>query len=59
MRTHSFFTFLYIGGTYSRLVYTWYKNIFRMISVLIAFLAENEKKVNMIKTISKLDSNET
>ena len=45
MRTRGFFTLLYVGGKYARLVYTWYKNIFRMISVLIVFLAANEKKV--------------
>ena len=45
MRTRSFFTLLYVGGTYARLVYTWYKNIFRMIAVLIVFHAANKKKV--------------
>ena len=44
MRTCSFFTLLYVGGKYARLVYTWYKNIFFMIAVLIVFLAVNEKK---------------
>ena len=34
-----FFTLLYIGGKYTRLVYTWYKNIFHMIAVMIVFLA--------------------
>ena len=41
--TCSFFTLLYVGGTYARLVYTWYKNIFHIIAVLIVFLAANEK----------------
>ena len=44
MRTHRFFTLLYVGGTYARLVYTWYKNILHIIVVLIVFLVENEKK---------------
>ena len=47
-----------IGGTYARLVYTWYKNIFHIIAVLIVFLAANEKR-NMMKNISNQDSNET
>ena len=38
------FTFLYVAVTYARLVYTWYKNIFRMIAVLIVFIAVNKKK---------------
>ena len=38
-----------MGGTYARLVYTWYKNIFHMISVLIVFLAANEKSNQMKK----------
>ena len=44
MITHSFFTLLYVGGKYTRLVYTWYNNIFLMIVVLIVFLAEKKKK---------------
>ena len=56
-----FFTLLYVGGKYARLVYTWYKSIFRMISVLIVFHAA--KKKNLMKTISKtrqrLDRDET
>ena len=44
MRTRSFFTLLYLGGTYARLVYTWYRNIFRMIAVLIVCIAANRKK---------------
>ena len=44
MRTRGFFTLLYVEGTYERLVYTWYKNIFRMIAVLIFSLAVNRKK---------------
>ena len=27
IRTRTFFTLLYVGDTYARLVYTWYKNI--------------------------------
>ena len=53
MRTCSFFTLLYVGGTCARLVYTWYKHIFRMIAVRILFHAANEKKEsdeNNIKT---------
>ena len=46
-------SFLYLGGTYARLVYTWYKNVFHMIAVLISFLAANGNKWNIIKTISK------
>ena len=53
MRTHSFFTLLYVGGTYARLVYTWYKHIFRVIAVLIVFLDVNGKKRNLIKIIPK------
>ena len=41
MRTR-IFTLLYIGGTYARLVYTWYKNVFYMIVVLIVYLAAND-----------------
>ena len=43
MKTLSSFTLLYLGGTNARLVYTWYKNLFRMIAVLIVFLAANRK----------------
>ena len=49
-------------GTYARLVYTWYKNIFRMIAVMIVFLAVNEKKEydeNSIKTRQRRDRDET
>ena len=53
-----FLNLLYVGGTCARLVYTWYKNIFRMIAVLIVFLLW-AKKSNMTKTISKRDSSET
>ena len=59
MRTRSFFTLLYVGGTYERLVCTWYKNIFYMIAILIVYLAENNKNRNEMTTISKRDSNET
>ena len=38
------FTLLYVGVIYARLVYTWYKHIFRMIVVLIFFLAVNKRK---------------
>ena len=38
------FTLLYVGGTYVRLVYSWYQNIFHVIAVLIVFHAANEKK---------------
>ena len=58
MRTCSFLTLLYVRGTYTRLVYTWYNNIFRMIAVLIVFLAVNEKKEsneNYIKTRQRQD----
>ena len=55
MRTCSFFTPLYVGNKYVRLVYTWYKNIFRMIAVLIEFFAVN-KNNNLMKKISKIDS---
>ena len=59
MRTSSFFTILYVGGTYAKLVYTWYKNMFHVIAVLIAFLAANGKEMNIMKKISKRDSDET
>ena len=35
---------MYIGGIYTRLVYSWYQNIFQMIAVLIVYHAANEKK---------------
>ena len=35
---------MYARGTYARLVYTWYKKYFRMIAVLIVFLAVNREK---------------
>ena len=35
---------MYVGGTYARLVYTWYKTVSCMIAVLIVFLAVNKKK---------------
>ena len=57
-RTRSFFTLLYVEGIYARLVYTWYKNIFHMIALLIVFLAVNGKKESDEK-IAKLDRNET
>ena len=41
VRTRSFFTLLYVRGTYARLLYNWYRNIFRVIAVLIVFLAVN------------------
>ena len=44
IQTSSLFTILYVGGTYERLVYTWYKNVFRMIALLIVFLEANKKK---------------
>ena len=47
-----------MGGTYARLVYTWYKNISHMTAVLIVFLAVNENKRNLMKTMSKRDSDE-
>ena len=37
-------TLLYVGGKYARLFYTWSKNIFHMIAVLIVFLAVNGGK---------------
>ena len=44
VRTSSSFTLLYIRGAYARLVYTWYKNIVRMIAVLIVFIELKERK---------------
>ena len=44
IRTRGLFTLIYVGGTYARLVYTWYKNVFCMISVLMVYLAANKKK---------------
>ena len=58
VKNHSFFTLLYVGGTYARLVHTWQKNIFRMIALLIVFLAVNGEKMNLMKKISKQDSAE-
>ena len=43
MRTRIFYTLVHVG-TYTRLVYSWYQNIFHVIAVLIVFHAENEKK---------------
>ena len=58
-----FFTLLYVGDTYARLVYTWYKNIFCMIAVLIVFFAVNrgkkESDENNIKTRQQRDRDET
>ena len=45
---------MYVGGTYTRLVYSWYQNIFHVIAVLIEFHAANEK--SQMKTILKQDS---
>ena len=63
MRTCSFFHLLYVGGTYARVVYIWYKNIFCMIAVLIVFHAENgggnESGENNIKTRQRLDRDDT
>ena len=42
MRTHSFYS-LVCRGTYARLVYSWYQNIFLVIAVLIVFHVVNEK----------------
>ena len=44
MRTRSFFTLLFVGGTFTRLVYIWYKKIFPVIAVLIVFYAANREK---------------
>ena len=52
------FTLLDLGGTYTRLMYNWYKNVFGMIAVLIVFFAMNEKKEsdeNNIKTRQQRD----
>ena len=46
-------------GTYARLVYTWYKNIFHIFAELIFFLAANEKEKNVMTEISKQDSYKT
>ena len=45
---------MYVGGTYARLVYSWYQNIFHMITILIVF---HVAKKNTMKTILKQDSN--
>ena len=45
---------MYVGGTYARLVYSWYQNIFHVIAVLIVFHAANEKTRK--ETILKKDS---
>ena len=45
-------------GTYARLVYNWYQNIFHTIAVLIVFHAANEKKESdekKIKTRQQID----
>ena len=49
MRTRSFLTLLYEGGTYARLVYTWYKNIVHVIAVLIVSFAANKTRRNLMK----------
>ena len=63
MRTCSFFTLLYVGVTYARLVFTWYKTIFRKIAVFIVFHAANGKKMESdernIKTRQQLDRDDT
>ena len=53
-----FFLSCTYGDTYKRLVYTWYKYIFRIIAVLIVFFAVNEKR-NLMKTISKRENYNT
>ena len=53
MRTRSFFTLLYMGDTYARLVYNWYNSIFHMIAVLMFYFAANrggKSDKNNIKT---------
>ena len=45
---------LYVRGKYARLMYTRYKNISRMIAVLIVFFAVNEKR-----NLMKKNQNET
>ena len=42
-QSSQFFSLLYVGGTYARLVYNWYRNIFHAFAVLIVFHAANEK----------------
>ena len=63
MRTCSFLTLFYVGGTYARLVYTWYKNIFYMIAVLMVYPSENDKRQkwgdNNIKTRQRQDRDDT
>ena len=54
MRNRGFFTLLYVGGTYARLVYTWCKNIFHMIAVLIVFLDVNGEKKESDKNNTKM-----
>ena len=43
IRPRSFFALLYVGRTYTSLVYSWYQNIFHRIAVLVLFYAENKK----------------
>ena len=62
MITRFFLTLLYVGDTYARLVYTWYKNIFRTIAVFIVFFAVNggdESDENNTKTRQQRDRDYT
>ena len=45
---------MYVGGTYARLVYNWYQNMFHVIAILIVLHAANGEK--RMKTILKQDS---
>ena len=63
MRTRSFFTLLYVGGAYAKLVYTWCKNILHVIAVLIVFCVVNqrikESDEKNIKTKQRRDRDKT
>ena len=48
MITRSFFTLIYVGGTYATLLYICYKNSLHMIAVLIVFYAKTGKR-NLMK----------
>ena len=58
MRTCIFFNLVNVGDTNAKLVYTWYKNIFRTIAVFIVFFqwtGEKESDENNTKTRQRRD----
>ena len=46
------------GGTYAKLVYNWYQNIFHVFAVLIVFHAENKKNWNKTRLKQRMQNKE-